>query len=262
MSRKLNDLSIGADIFPGVLIVFVLWTAATVGIAAYVTGGDTTLEELVKSGLTWSVFTAAIIAIGAVFIFRVREEVGFTPMAADAGWILPFIAAVFVALLLLRGLTQQAFPVSQIVWICANALLVGISEELMFRGLLFSGLYKRYSYWAAIIGVSILFGLVHVLNGFITGDFQSGIFQSILATFSGLLFMAVRIGMGSIVPAILLHWLWDFGLFINPVSSWPDSESMTGLDTAVSLVAVTGPVVFGILGTIALFRLRKRLSPQ
>jgi hypothetical protein len=257
MSETLREQKIAADIFPMVLVVFVIWTIATMGIGVLMTGGgDASLEDLVRDGVMWSAFVAMIFAIAVVFFFRVRHEVGIKGLTSKPVWIVAIVPAVIIVLFLMRSFSSSAFTSTQILWICINTLFVGISEELMFRGLLLSGLYKRYSYWVAIIGVSLLFGAVHVLNGLVTGDFIQGLFQAGMATFSGLTFMAIRLGMGSIIPAMILHWLWDFSIFLNGgIAIDPDNISAFG--TVVALLLVSGPVILGIVGIIFLFRFRK-----
>lgn len=256
MSRKLNEINMKANIFPQSLIIFVIWTTVTAVVGAWMTGGNATLDELVKDGVMWSALLAGLIVVGAVYFLRVKEETGITPLASNATWVPVIVQGVVIALLLFKGLIlTPSFSGGQIFWILLNTLFVGISEEMMFRGLLFSGLYKRYSYWVACLGVAVLFGLVHVLNGFITGDFVSGLLQAGLVAFSGLLFMAMRLGMGSIIPVIIMHWLWDFSIFINP----PEGVG-EGIGLIVGLIAVVSPPLFGIIGLIVIGRLRKRIE--
>jgi hypothetical protein len=225
-------------------------------------GGNTTLEDLVTSGLVPSIFMAMLIVLGTTALWHVWKPVGFTGLASNAKWLVIVVPAVLIAFLLLRGLTEPSFSSSVLLLICVNTFFVGISEELMFRGLLFSGSYNRISYWKSIILVSLLFGGVHVLNGFVTGEFLPAAFQAVTAALSGLLFMAIRLGLGSIIPAIIVHWLWDFSIFINPASSYQvEVESMSILDIVATLAAV-GPFLFGIIGLIALWRLKKHIEPQ
>jgi membrane protease YdiL (CAAX protease family) len=84
----------------------------------------------------------------------------------------------------------------------------------MFRGVLFQGLRSQMRLWPAMIMTSLLFGSVHVLNVFSTGDFAGSALQALAATMSGFVFMAILIRTGSIWPAIIYHALWDFGTFM------------------------------------------------
>ena len=119
--------------------------------------------------------------------------------------------------------------------VLANSLLVGISEELMYRGILLYGARTRYSLWASIWIVSLLFGLVHSLNGFLTGAFGPAIIQAVMAFFSGVMFMGLRMRQNSLLPAMLIHGLWDFSVF-------------SGGESSLALVGSIFPIIFFIYG--------------
>lgn len=117
--------------------------------------------------------------------------------------------------LMLSIATLQGFPESRIVLIVlCNAMLIGISEELMFRGILFKAAYTRLPPWKAIWFTSIIFGAIHALNALITGDFTAALMQSLLATSSGIWFIAIRIRTASLIPVMIIHGLWDFSVFM------------------------------------------------
>ena len=106
-------------------------------------------------------------------------------------------------------------PVPVVVMILLNTLLVGFSEEVMFRGIFYSALRDRVSIWPSILWTSVAFGAVHVLNGFVTGDFGTATVQAFAAAASGLVFIAIRLRTGSLWVAIAYHALWDWILFIG-----------------------------------------------
>jgi hypothetical protein len=119
--------------------------------------------------------------------------------------------AVFVVLALQVGLP----PGGVVFWALANSLMVGLSEEWMCRGILLRGLEDGTgSLRKAVWGSSVLFGAVHSLNVFVTGDLVPGLIQSGAAFMSGLLFCALRLRTGSLLPVIAVHGLWDASLFI------------------------------------------------
>jgi sodium transport system permease protein len=76
------------------------------------------------------------------------------------------------------------------------ALLPAITEELVFRGFLFSGLQRSNGNLRAILATSLLFGLSH-------GVLQ----QSIAAALMGLLLGWIAARSGSVLTAILFHLL-------------------------------------------------------
>ena len=87
-----------------------------------------------------------------------------------------------------------AYPLWQA--ILANALLVPIVEEIVFRGLMFSRLQKAMPNVAVALITSVLFGLVH-----------GQIIWMIFAFIVGLILSYVRIKTNSILPTIIMHIL-------------------------------------------------------
>jgi membrane protease YdiL (CAAX protease family) len=96
-----------------------------------------------------------------------------------------------------------------------NMLLVGLSEELMFRSIMFRGLLARFRVWPAILLTSLLFGLVHSLNVFTTGQMEQAVLQSAAAFMQGLAYLAIRIRTRSVWPMVIVHALWDFSLMLS-----------------------------------------------
>lgn len=85
-----------------------------------------------------------------------------------------------------------AYPLWQA--LLANAFLVPILEEVVFRGLMFSRLQKALPNVATALITSLLFGLVH-------GQLVWMLFAFVV----GLLLSYVRIKTGSILPTIVMH---------------------------------------------------------
>jgi membrane protease YdiL (CAAX protease family) len=90
-------------------------------------------------------------------------------------------------------------------------LLVGLVEELLFRGLI----YRAFETWlgtgAAIFGSSLAFGLFHI--GWAGGLGMLGL------AFIGLLFAMIRWRAGGIIGLILVHGMYD----ILSVELYPDA---------------------------------------
>ena len=84
------------------------------------------------------------------------------------------------------------------------SLTAGVTEEIIYRGFLifaFSYLFPDLSIWLVLIFSSLLFGLAHTYQGF------SGVIRT---TVVGVLFACLYIGIGSILPLIVLHFLIDY----------------------------------------------------
>jgi membrane protease YdiL (CAAX protease family) len=106
-----------------------------------------------------------------------------------------------------------AFPA--LAFIAINTAFVGFSEELAFRGVLWGAARKTMAFWPGVLLVSALFGSVHLLNGFITGQFGDAAVQALNAFLSGFGYLALRIRTRSLLPIMVGHWLWDLAVFLG-----------------------------------------------
>jgi uncharacterized protein len=204
------------------LLALVVWMLATVGGGAiYRDAPVASLAEAVEShstGISWNV-CAAIAVLALVSILWRWADLKFVrpnPAGSIRLLWLPALSLVpFAALAKLLGL-----PPSQAMLVLAvNCALIGLSEEWMFRGILFQALRTRLSLWPAITVSSMMFGAVHLLNAFTTGYVLLAALQALAASMSGLLFVAILIRTGSIWPAIIYHALWDFGILVTTVDA-------------------------------------------
>jgi uncharacterized protein len=84
------------------------------------------------------------------------------------------------------------------------AVIVGISEELAYRGFLIWWLQTWVPFWAAVLIVSAAFGFAHLYQG------RAGILKT---TGAGLIFGAIYWASGHILLAMALHALLDAHAF-------------------------------------------------
>ena len=68
---------------------------------------------------------------------------------------------------------------------------------------------SSFGIWLAVWITSIIFGARHVLNGFISGNFNASILQAFCAFMFGFYMVALRVCLDTIIPGIIIHWLWD-----------------------------------------------------
>ncbi|MYM64205.1 CPBP family intramembrane glutamic endopeptidase [Pseudomaricurvus sp. HS19] len=193
------------------LVIYVAWIAVTLLGARLIVADDTTLNELVTSGIGWHFAAAIALLLTAISVFKWRDMHFTRPHSLVRTLWFPGIYLVLFA----SGVAfLGAPPLGVVVFVVINTLMVGVSEELMFRGVLFRALAASMSIWRAIIVTTVLFGAVHTLNVFITGELGEALVQSVAATMSGLVLIAIVIRTGSIWPAITYHFLWDCLLFL------------------------------------------------
>lgn len=132
-----------------------------------------------------------------------------------------------------------AYPLWQA--ILANALVVPILEEVIFRGLIFSRLQKAMPNVVVALITSVLFGIVH-------GQLVWMLFAFIV----GLLLSYVRIKTGSILPTIMMH------VIINTYATLV-SYNLFSIGSEVIAIAL---YVIGIIALAGCFFLMHKVSKE
>ena len=195
--------------------VYLIWQAINSVIQIAGAGPDgIDLLDLVKHGIAPSLAAAALFLLVVVLLMRWGREVGLAqgPQRGTLKVIWPWL--LFLALFAFSALGAGLPPASVVLFIIINTALVGWSEEVMFRGVWLRGLFRSFGIWVAIIGSSLIFGAIHLLNVFLTGDLNGAVLQAASAFLSGVFLAAVRLRSGSLWTGIVLHGLWDAGTFL------------------------------------------------
>jgi membrane protease YdiL (CAAX protease family) len=96
----------------------------------------------------------------------------------------------------------------------AFALLVGLSEELFFRGLVLRCLGGYGKERAVLVG-AILFGAGHAANAFVSGGLMDVLPQVMFALLFGVAAGQLTVVTGSIVPAVCWHFAHDFVAYVT-----------------------------------------------
>lgn len=103
-----------------------------------------------------------------------------------------------------------------------GTLFIGVSEELLFRGVMLTFLRDRYREWIAAVATSLLFGAIHFLAGPV---------QMLASAIFGYLLYYVRRVSGGIVMPILVHTAWDLAVF----SAYTTADPAVADDTSLIL---------------------------
>jgi membrane protease YdiL (CAAX protease family) len=204
-------MSLEASPWIASLVVLFVWMVIVLGGEILQAGHLTSLEEMIAR-INYPLIAAPIFLLTVVAYSGLWQEVGLLPgrISNPAALLVPALAIIAVWLVAFRRGLRRG-PTLKMV--AANTLLVGLSEELMFRGILFYGAQSSFgSKWAVVI-TALTFGLVHSLNGAITGKWQQSVEQAFFNILAGFWFGALRVYLNSVIPLILIHWLWDLGLF-------------------------------------------------
>jgi membrane protease YdiL (CAAX protease family) len=125
-------------------------------------------------------------------------------------------------------------------WLGFGCLMVGFSEELVYRGLVLTGARSGWSEMRAWLTSSVLFGALHGVNAVLGQDIGTTIWQMGTAFVFGSVFYAVRRATGTVIVGMALHAAFDFGGFTH-----------SG-DVAASTTA--GPTLSGGQGIAAVFQ--------
>lgn len=123
------------------------------------------------------------------------------------------------------------------------AIAVGFAEEFVCRGMVLVGLrgtFREVVSWALMC---VIFGLMHSVNILFGADPGSTVSQIVSSAMAGSTFYLLRRFFGSLVPAMILHGLFDFSIFVQDHSGAPGSILQL-LDWPAGIVAViTGFIV-------------------
>ena len=143
------------------------------------------------------------------------------------------------------GNTTVNIDVSLFLKEAALLIIVAIAEELFFRGLLFHELVFSYNVKStlAALGVSILFGALHLLNIFFYATLHYAIVQSVCAFAISFNLSAIYYKFKSVVPCVAIHAL------INITSIGLDGGlekvSLNSFEATVFLIVAVLYLIYG-----------------
>ena len=155
-------------------------------------------------------------------------------------------SAVLVAGLALAARSRGDVDRRLLAAVFVGAVLVGIGEEVTFSGLVLGGLAQQFSLPVAVIGSSILFGLMHSVNVLAGAPVKAMVAQVVLAAILGtVLGWTYLLSGGSLVLLAAIHCLHDFSLFAAPLlSGKPNQLAATGV--LLGLLAAAVLMIVGV----------------
>lgn len=249
-----------SSLLPRAILTLLLWLAATIAVGSLLrTDADASIVEVIgflSSGLAWNVIAGLVTLALATRIFRLRG-LGFGPPDAWATARLVWFPLLTLAPFYAIGFAIGLPPPQALLFLAVNTTLVALSEEWMFRGVLFQALRSRLRIWPAVALTSVLFGSVHVLNAFALGDLRLALAQAVAATMTGLLLIALMLRTGSIWTAVAYHMVWNFGILLvaYETARYPTPEGP--LPASAYLVPILVVLPNFLFGLVLLRRLGK-----
>lgn len=154
----------------------------------------------------------AVIAFGLLaFVARngLAQKYGLTRWTNNARQMLYLAPLWIVTSANLWGGVEPHYAGVGLLCAIASMALVGLVEELLFRGFLFEAMLENGSATTAIVVSAVTFGIGHIVNLF-TGHalLETGV-QMVFAIAVGFMFTLVRYKGGSLLPCIVAHSLID-----------------------------------------------------
>lgn len=247
------------------LATLLAWCIMTVGFQVFLVRAGAMGPGLVTEQIGWS-FAVISAFLMVLVLYKDWDDVGVEQPMRWAHLPMLWLPLLYVVAMLGLAVSLGLPPVSVLIMVMINSLLIAFSEELMFRGILFSGLRRALPLWPAVLAVTALFAAVHVLNLLLGASIVLTGVQVVAAFLNGLLFMAIRLRSGSLWPSILLHALWDFSAFMLLQASPTGGQSGTmPLSTAiwpVLLVLPNGLYALYLMRRKSLISPAKRITPR
>ncbi|GAB4378955.1 MAG: CPBP family intramembrane metalloprotease [Elainellaceae cyanobacterium] len=208
-----------------------------------------------------TVFWIVLLGLNLLNVFWVTryfgwQAIGFRPLHhRQLLWFLPLIAVLIAMwVVFLSGLVNASLSAAQ--WqlfalVGFTTLLVGLGEEIMYRGVvLHAFLTTRRVRWAMLVS-AIAFSLLHAVNVFGGVPLQAVPIQ-LLNTFQlGFFFAPLMLKLNNILPLIIFHWLWDFVQIIAP--SLVDEQTTTAMR---AIVQFSDPIEI-ILGIVLWLQIKQ-----
>ncbi|NVJ99814.1 MAG: CPBP family intramembrane metalloprotease [Alphaproteobacteria bacterium] len=235
----------------GTLLLFLVWGAGVNAVLRELAPDiDMLAKMLISKGSLAMVMLAAMWRFGGLSYFGMTR-------GKDWWFMVPALPFILMTLMVLMN-PEAAFglPATAMMGWALVALAVGISEEAMFRGILWRAVEDRGLLVTSLV-TSLLFGAVH-LSGLMT-DIPAEIIlsQAVFAAGVGMMFAAVRQVGGSLLAPIFFHWIFDAAAIIaagGVRELFDDTMSPARLLVPGMIFFIWG------LGAILLIRRRQRLQ--
>ena len=197
----------------------ILWIVIYVVLMAPLRGsyGDDSLQMLL--GLV--AVSAALLAV--IRLLGIEKELGMTRWLQNGKallWLLPMW--VLSTGNLWGGVGLRYAGINSLMAVL-SFLLVGVVEEIVFRGFLFNGMKRTGKLPVAVVVSALTFGMGHIVNLLTGHATMETLVQVLFAVAWGFLFTFAYLKGGSLLPCIAIHGLIDaFSVFSrdSQIADW------------------------------------------
>ncbi len=165
-------------------------------------------------------------------------------------WLFPVVMLVAIAAGISYG-NLAAKGLTMTLMLLVGCLFIGVSEELMFRGIGVA-VFRQAGFTEGKVALwtCVLFGVAHATNIFSEGISSLG--QVLITVVAGYFFYLIRRVSGLLIVSMIVHGLWDFGLLTNTMST------PMGLGVAAFILA---DIVLAVVALVTVRKVFPRHSP-
>lgn len=171
---------------------------------------------------------------------KLSEDVGLCKPKIHARPMLFYVPLLFIASSSLWSGIEIKYGATEAALYVISMLFVGILEEVIFRGFLFSAMAKD-SIKSAVIVSSVTFGIGHIINLLSGAELISTLCQIVCATAIGFLFVIVFIKTKSILPCIVAHSAVNM---LSVVEANVEPKTTIIVSVLVSIVAIVSTIIY------------------
>lgn len=218
-------------------------------------------QDLFADGLSVFLAVGVPVIVGSIILVAFAASVGWLPNPLFARqpvrgswwmWIAPALTVITI-LLRVFGLEWSEYPAGVILAAFVAGLFIGISEELLTRGLAVTLLRRcGYNEWVVAVLSSLIFALLHTSN-LLSGMPLETVVPTVGFTFGFgiMMYLTLRVT-GNLIWPIILHALTDPTTFLATGGIDVQGTNPSPLLTFAGL----STIVFLVFGLIALIFIR------
>ena len=198
--------------------------------------------------------------LGALAISRRWREAAITTAPKASVWgVVPLLAFVAVVIAFVPLASQsRSSTVFSVVWI--GVLVSAFNEEATMRGIVLGGMARRWGPARAAWLTSLLFGAAH-LSGIWTGHSFVDLHEVLwTATLHGALYTKVRLATGSLWPAVLLHAITNFTIYLTAYGPSLGLSAFRFVNRASLIVGGALMLHFIVSDVVTTWRARRRVT--
>lgn len=162
------------------------------------------------------------------------------------------VLSVIIALANATELIGTDVNVNNLISLIIYVVLIGLFEEIFFRGIIENELLEKYSsnkkeILISIIISGIVFGAVHLTNLLAGQDLLTTMMQFVQTTAIGILFGTVYYKTRNIWAMIFLHSFYDFSVLLSEVNLVTDCGYVSNVPISITAASMVASIILSLI---------------